>query len=145
MEIIGVPEGLAQFRAAASGEKAIEAAARMQAEMEPQLAGIVHAVYAARDSDPAARTAWDDRMRGRRRVARELAERLHREGVLRQDWTREDAADLIAAVFSVHVHSYLVGERGWSADRFRRRTADVLKSTLLRSGEAFSEKPNAVS
>lgn len=129
--VIGVPEGLARFRQAASGIEAIEAAAQMQAEVEPRLARIALVLYSAREVDPAARAAWDDRIHGRWTVARELAERLRREGLLRSDWAVKEAADLIGAVFSVHVHEYLVGNRGWSAADFSRRTADVLKAALL--------------
>lgn len=130
---IGVPDGLARVRAADSADTAIEAAAAMQADVEPKLARMADVLYSAREADPAARAAWDDRMQGRWRAAFDLADRLRRDGVLRPDWTVEEAADLIAAVFSVHVHAYLVDERRWSADQFRRRTGDLLKATLLTS------------
>ncbi len=131
-EVIGVSEGLARYRAAVTAQAAIEAAARMQAEMEPRLRPIAQVLYAAREADPAAKAAWDDRMRGRRAEALALAQRLKREGMMRHGWTVEEAADVIVALFSVHVHEYLVAERGWSAGRFSRRMAQILKAVLLK-------------
>jgi AcrR family transcriptional regulator len=133
-EVVGVPVGLAAYRAAADGLAAIIAAAHMQAEMEPRIYPLAQVLYSARDSDPDARAAWDDRVRSRQAEAIDLAHRLRREGLLHEGWSEEEAGDLIALIFSVHVHEYLVSERGWSAERFGRRMAEVLTAALVGPG-----------
>jgi len=137
-ELAGVPVGLAAYRAAADGRAAIIAAAQMQAEMEPRIYPIARVLYSARDSDPDARGAWDDRLRSRQAEALNLASRLRKEGLLREGWSEEEAGDLLAVIFSVHVHEYLVSERGWSAERFGRRMAEVLTAALVDPGPSRS-------
>lgn len=132
----GLYEVLEPFRAARTPLEALDAAVGVEATYEPRIYDIASVLYRARQSDPAAETAWQDRMVRRRSGWRELMEWLQRDGLLAEGWTVDDAADFVWALLSVHVYEYLVVERGWSTEQFADHLRSVLRRTLLRPGPA---------
>ena len=128
-ERIGVPRELERYRQAPTALAALEAAVAMQSRMEARVYEISRVLYSVRREEPAAEAAWQDVVRGRHAEASRLARRLQEEGVLAEGWAAKDAADLIWALLSVHIHEYLVVERGWTEKHF----ADAI-SRLLRRG-----------
>lgn len=69
------------------------------------------------------------RLAGLERFMAGLAE----SGALRPGLSVWDARDIIWTICSLEVHDRLVGQRGWSADRYERWLAVTLSDTLLGS------------
>jgi hypothetical protein len=63
-----------------------------------------------------------------------VAEWLARDGMLQPTWSVKDAADLLWALTSVHMFEYLVIERHWSIQRYKRRLRTVAYRALTVSG-----------
>ncbi|MBI4319771.1 MAG: hypothetical protein HY675_14880 [Chloroflexi bacterium] len=87
-------------------------------------------LYAARQSDPPAEAAWQDRMRFRRDFSRQLAQWLGCDGLLAEGWDVEEAADFITALLSPRTYEYLIIERGWPTERFVGRLRQALGSIV---------------
>ena len=81
------------------------------------------------DADAAVLLAEMSRQRheGQQRIARSLA----RSGQLKAGLRERDAADIIHALASPEVHNLLVGDRGWSADRYETWLRQILVDQLL--------------
>jgi AcrR family transcriptional regulator len=62
-----------------------------------------------------------------------VAEALHQYGRLRPDLSVPDAADILFALASPHVHALLRRERGWSVERYREWLHQTLARSLLDS------------
>jgi AcrR family transcriptional regulator len=111
---------------------ALRAAIELQATHFPNIHAIAVALEAARHADQAARAAWDDRMAERRRQMQQGVEWLAREKLLDEQWTVEDATDMVFALCSIKVWESLVIERGWSKARYVGHLYRVLCAGLLR-------------
>jgi AcrR family transcriptional regulator len=81
------------------------------------------------DADAAAMLAaiHQQRYTGQGIVARALLDR----GALRHGLTEDEAHDIIYALMSPELRNVLMGERGWSADRYEGWLAATLRDTLL--------------
>jgi AcrR family transcriptional regulator len=91
---------------------------------------VYRVLVSAAGSDPAAAELLDDlrrqRDQGQRRVARALA----RGRTLKAELRERDAADLIHALMSPEVYGLLVGDRGWSPERYQQWLATTLTQQL---------------
>ncbi len=91
---------------------------------------VYRVLVSAAGSDPAAAELLDDLRRqrdeGQGRVARALARSRTLEPKLRE----RDAADLIHALMSPEVYGLLVGDRGWSPERYQEWLATTLAQQL---------------
>jgi AcrR family transcriptional regulator len=91
---------------------------------------VYRVLVSAAGSDPAAAALLDDLRRqrdeGQGRVARALARSRTLEPKLRE----RDAADLIHALMSPEVYGLLVGDRGWSPERYQEWLATTLAQQL---------------
>lgn len=127
----GLGEMLPRVWESASGVEALGRFVELVAEITPRIDAIALALESARATDEAAAEAWDDRMAGRLRTARRLAEWLDEDGALRDGWTVAEAADLIWAATAIHTWRDLVVERGWPAERYVRRVREMLLRALV--------------
>ncbi|MEO7260498.1 MAG: TetR family transcriptional regulator [Jatrophihabitantaceae bacterium] len=112
-----------------------EAVARIGFRMAPVHRALAEA--ALRDSGCAA-------LRGQisaRRAAnmRLFAADLRATGELRADLTDDDVADIIWSMNAAEYYALLVGERGWTAERFQAWLVDAWTRTLLGSPESSEE------
>ena len=91
---------------------------------------VYRVLVSAAGSDPAASALLDEirhqRDRGQGRIARSLA-RAH---ALKPGLRQRDAADLIHALMSPEVYRLLVGDRGWTPERYREWLAATLVQQL---------------
>ena len=91
---------------------------------------VYRVLVSAAGSDPAASALLDEirhqRDRGQGRIARSLA-RAH---ALKPGLRQRDAADLIHALMSPEVYRLLVGDRGWTPERYRGWLAATLVQQL---------------
>jgi AcrR family transcriptional regulator len=71
------------------------------------------------------------RLTGQSRVAKVLAQRH----ALAEGVSESDAADVIYTLTSLDLHQILIGDRGWSADRYEQWLANALCALLLAAAE----------
>lgn len=100
-----------------------------------KIAPAVRAIAAVRDTDDAARSAWEAAMAGWRRGAMDLARELEAEGLLNPRFAgAAEAADLLYALMSIDVLRVLVDERGWSAERYGATMGESFVALLVGNG-----------
>jgi AcrR family transcriptional regulator len=100
----------------------------------PRIQPVAGLLGAASQIDPEAKVAWDDRMTLLRRLSRSLATRLFEGGMLKPEWTVEQAADWIWHRTHLDGWRHLVSERGWDAADYGERVCESLERDLLRVG-----------
>jgi AcrR family transcriptional regulator len=107
----------------------------IMARTEPVYRILVSA--AASDRDAAALLAEQTRYRqqGQAQIARSLA----RSGLLRPGMRERDAADIIHALMSPEVYRLLVGDRGWTPQRYQQWLTATLVDQLLPSPASGGE------
>jgi glutamate/tyrosine decarboxylase-like PLP-dependent enzyme len=88
-------------------------------------------LVSAAGSDPDAAALLANQKRQRDQGQEQIARSLARAGALRPELRERDAADIIHALMSPEVYLLLVGDRGWSPDRYEQWLTDVLTGQLL--------------
>lgn len=66
---------------------------------------------------------------------RTVADALHQHGLLRDDLPVQQAADVLFALASPHVHALFRQDRGWTAAQYRDWLKQTLASTLVHNRE----------
>lgn len=84
----------------------------------------------ARRTEKDADLAWQDRQKARHAFFRKLVEWLRRDGVLASDLTVAQAVDLWWTLQSHQMLEQLVGQRGWSKERYRSGLKRLLRRAL---------------
>lgn len=96
-----------------------------------RMAGVMLALAGAATADPDAAAIWrknlDERRLGMTMFARELAGT----GQVRPEHTVETVADVLWLAMDVRNYDWLVRERGWTPDRFRRWYVDTVAAAVL--------------
>ncbi len=113
-----------------SGAEALARAIAATGQYAPTIHRLAMVLEAARRSDDAAASAWDDRMASRRGALRVVVERIEKDGELAPDWSIEEAIDLIWTAILPQTYEALVSECGWSNERWIAATTQVLIGTL---------------
>jgi len=126
------PSLMTQWKNAATGRQALDAAIALHASYEPRVYRFGRVLHAARREEPAAAAAWNNRMSARRSNYKKVAERLARDGALLESWSVKEAADLLWALTSFHMFEYLVVDAGWSSQRYARDIRIVVERALLK-------------
>jgi AcrR family transcriptional regulator len=105
--------------------------ARLRREMLDRVASMEGVLRSAASVDAEAAELLavtnEQRLTGQSRVAKVLAQRR----ALADGVSESDAADIIYTLTSLDLHLILIGERGWSADRYERWLGDALCAVLL--------------
>jgi AcrR family transcriptional regulator len=99
----------------------------------PDIYGLAAALLNARETDDAAKTAWDSRMTQLHDNMRLIIGKIESEGQLSPDWTLDEAADFAWAMISVRMWENLTIERGWSQTQYIARIQQTLNRMLLNS------------
>jgi AcrR family transcriptional regulator len=120
-----------RVRAATTAEQKIHEYVRGLVAIQPRLAPVFLAVRdaAARDDDSA--VLWEEISQRRARNMRAFAADLRSTGRLRADLSDDEVADIVWSMNSPEYWVLLVGERGWSPDRFARYLVDAWTRFLL--------------
>ncbi|MEO6500918.1 MAG: TetR family transcriptional regulator [Jatrophihabitantaceae bacterium] len=124
-----------RVRAAGTAAEKIAVYAEAVARIGPRMAPIHRALAEAalRDPDCAAlRGEISARRAGNMRL---FAADLRATGELRPDLTDDDVADIVWSMNAAEYYALLVGERGWTAERFQDWLVDAWTRTLLRAGQ----------
>jgi AcrR family transcriptional regulator len=110
--------------------------ARAVAAIQPRLAPLFGVLREAGRAEPELAALWDEIGRRRAGNMRLFVEEVAAAGGLRPGVTLEEAADLVWATNAPEFYLLLVEERGWSAERFGQRLAELWTRMLLPGGEA---------
>ena len=127
-ESSGFFERTRHVREAEDGLTALELFVAFWADYMPGISNLAKVLQNARDHDPAAAAAWDNRMDGLWRICRYLASWIERDGRLDPVWTADTAADFMSRTLLLTWES-LVSERGWSRSDY----VDRLQHTFNRA------------
>jgi AcrR family transcriptional regulator len=106
--------------------------ARAVATIMARVAPLFRVLRQAADSDEDLAQMWREISVRRARNMRDLARDLAATGALREDLTLDEVADVVWSTSSPDVYSLMVGERGWTNDRFAQWLADAWHRLLLR-------------
>jgi AcrR family transcriptional regulator len=96
-----------------------------------RLAPLVRAIQAAAAAHPEVAELWSEISARRARNMRLLAAHLAETGALRPALGVDEAADVIWATNAPELYLLLVGDRGWSPERFEGWLADAWRRLLL--------------
>ncbi|HXA28322.1 MAG TPA: TetR family transcriptional regulator [Candidatus Angelobacter sp.] len=124
---------LQELREQPSGDALLRAHARSSAAVSERTAAVTETLRRAAAADAALAELWSDLQRQRRRGQATVVELLaSRTPPLRADLTSAEAADVLWALSDDSLHSALVGEAGWTAERFAGWLGDTMCALLLR-------------
>lgn len=131
----GVLEGLIErVLEAPTASEALDEIAHLHAEYSPVAYPIARVFMTRRHGDDALELAWMDRMEARRKLYREVVERLVAERRLSPEWNVSVAAEVIFALTSWQVWEQLVVDQGWSTEDYLTRLRTLLRRALLAAG-----------
>ena len=101
----------------------------------PKIDPVARDLIRLRDKDPAASSAWEDRMADLRRWLLALMTSLQKEDALKPGWTPQTAADLFWAQTSVQAWGLLVHECGWREKDVEAKLLRSISDTLLKTDD----------
>ena len=113
-------------------ERQVRMTARNSRLVKQRAGALMEILRSAAPTDPDIATLWARIQTDFHANQRAIVESLHEKGALRPDLDVEGAADILWTLNHPNVWQLLVGERGWTADRFEDWLADALCSQLLR-------------
>jgi AcrR family transcriptional regulator len=96
-----------------------------------RLAPLVRAVQGAASVDPEVGRAWKEISERRARNMRLFVAHLAGTGALRASLDQDEAADIVWATNSPELYLLLVGERGWTPERYEAWLASAWERLLL--------------
>ena len=120
-----------RMRAASTAREKIALYAAAVAEIGVRMAPIHRALAEAAVSDPDCAALRSEISARRARNMRLLAADLRTTGELRADLTDDEVADVVWSMNAAEYRALLVGERGWTAERFGTWLADAWTRLLL--------------
>ena len=117
-------------RQATSGIERLELFISMWADYIPEIYGVAKALSAMKDTDDAAKEAWDDRMRALRQGCAAAVKALKKDGKLSDDYTLPTATDLLWTLMSIHNWEQLTQECGWSHKQYKNNLTETALKIL---------------
>ncbi len=111
--------------------KALSLLVDAHARFEPAIARIADVAEAARRTAPEMDELVRGRMELRRKGMRRIVARVREQGRLCSGWTVDDATGFVWALLSPESHRLLVGEQGWSNERWASGTKRLLLAALV--------------
>jgi len=124
---------VARMRAAGSATEMLAIYAAAIGAIHPRLGPVFLALRDAAGQDPACATLWAESAHRRAANMRRLAADLRATGELRPDLDDDTVADIVWSTNAVEYWLLLVGERGWTTERFVAHLTDMWTRTLLAS------------
>jgi len=132
-EIKQIDERLAASRNAETGIDRLNAYIDAWGNYIPEIQGVARALLAMQDSDAAAKLAWDDRMGAVREGCAAAIRALRNDGVLSDDYTLDQATDILWALLSVRQWELLTETCGWSQAQYIALTKTIAQRSLLQN------------
>lgn len=132
-EIKQIDERLAASRNAETGIDRLNAYIDAWGNYIPEIQGVARALLAMQDSDAAAKLAWDDRMGAVREGCAAAIRALRNDSVLSDDYTLDQATDILWALLSVRQWELLTETCGWSQAQYIALTKTIAQRSLLQN------------
>ena len=129
---------VARVRAAATAGAKIEAYVEGLVLIHPRLAPVYLALRDASATDSESAALWREISSRRDANMRLFAADLRSTGELRPDLSDDEVADIVWSMNAAEYRVLLVGERGWTAERFGTWLADAWIRTLLEPSSTTS-------
>lgn len=123
---------VARVRAASSARDKIAAYVSGLVPLQTRLAPVFLALRDAGASDADSAATWQEIAGRRARNMLMFAADLRRTGELRDDLTDQDVADIVWSMNGSEYWVLLVGERGWTPEKFGTHLTDAWTRLLLR-------------
>jgi AcrR family transcriptional regulator len=101
------------------------------AQTQARMVQVLLALAAAASADPEAASIWQKNLRDRRHGMSLFAAELASTGQLRSDQTVETVTDVLWLAMDVRNYDWLVRQRGWTAEQFRRWYVDTVAAAIL--------------
>jgi AcrR family transcriptional regulator len=127
-----------QIRAASDARAKIVRYAQAVAQIHPRLAPVFLALRDAAVTEPDCAVLWTSIAERRAANMRLFAVELRGTGELRADLSDDEVADIVWSMNAVEYWVLLVGQRGWSPERFGEWLADAWTRLLLKPGRPWS-------
>lgn len=132
--VMDVEERIAPSREAKTGVERLDAFIAFWGEYLPEIHGVASALLSMRESDDAAASAWDDRMRAVREGCEAAIMALHRDGQLAKDWSVGTGTDMLWTMLSVQSWIQLTTECGWTPKQYVERMRCQARLTFVTVG-----------
>lgn len=129
-DVLGLNQRLQPFWGARTGIERLEQFVDFWASYIPDIYGLAKTLMSVRETDKAAKAAWDDRMGAVYQGCQMVVKHLADDGLL--EWPPKEAADFMFATLSIPTWENLTMERGWSRQQYLAYVKLALKSTLTR-------------
>ncbi len=128
-----VGERMAAALDAPTARQALEATLRVWFDQVPRILPVARALQAGAEGDDDAATAWWDRMDALRAVFRRVVQRLADDCELDEQWSIDDATDLLWSSNHPLIWDLLVGHRNWEPDRLVDHQVEIAQRLLIGS------------
>jgi len=115
-------------------ERRLRLNARNSVAGKRRLSRILEVIRGAAPADPQIAALWERIQTEYHANQRAIVELLAARGDLRPDLDVDTATDILWAINHPNTWQLLVGQRGWTAERYEQWTADAACAQLLRSG-----------
>lgn len=122
---------VARVRAATGARDKIASYVAGLLDVQGRLAPVFLALRDAASTDPDSAALWTEITGRRARNMRDFAADLRSTGELRDDLTDDEVADIVWSMNGPEYWVLLVGDRGWSPERFGDLLVDTWTRTLL--------------
>ena len=122
---------VAEVEAQPDGPAKLHAYAVHLSEVNARQADVLLALANAASADPDAAAIWQKNVADRRRGMGMFAAHLEHAGCLRSDVDVDTAADVLWLAMDVRNYDWLVRQRGWSVEAYRRWYFDTVAGALL--------------
>ncbi len=121
-------------RKARSGVERLEAFIDAWGNYIPEICGVGRALLAMRATDPAAGTAWDDRMQAVRQGCEAAVVALEADGVLTSRFSQSEATDILWTMLSLQNWEHLRNACGWSQPHYIANVKSMAGRLLVQAG-----------
>ena len=130
---------VARVRAASSATEKIKTYVDALVAIQARLAPVYLALRDAAATDPDSAALWTEITERRARNMRDFAANLRSTGELRNDVSDFDIADIVWSMNGPEYWVLLVGERGWTHERFAIYLVDVWTRVFLQRASLIAE------
>ncbi len=130
---------VARVRAASSATEKIKTYVDALVAIQARLAPVYLALRDAAATDPDSAALWTEITERRARNMRDFAADLRSTGELRNDVSDFDIADIVWSMNGPEYWVLLVGERGWTHERFAIYLVDVWTRVFLQRASLIAE------
>jgi AcrR family transcriptional regulator len=123
---------LRKLYAAGSGREALNAYVEFWGNYIPEIHGLARALLRARETDPDAAEAWEDRMKVMRDGCLQVVNILVQEGNLAPQWSAKAASETMWAMFSISVWESLTIDLGCPKSEYVSRMQIALGGAFVK-------------